>query len=50
MHYDPVTLVENIINKVEYLLKYGYMANCPYFHHQVIFKVHNIINKTEKFQ
>ena len=25
MHYDPVTPVENIFNKIEDLLEYGYM-------------------------
>ena len=50
IHYDPVTPVENIFNKVKDLLKYGDMENCPYSHPQVILKDYKIINKTDKFQ
>ena len=49
MHYDLVTPVENIFNKVEDLLEYGNMANCPYYRPQEILKAYNIINKTGKF-
>ena len=28
MHYDPVTQVGNIFNKIEYLIKYSDMENC----------------------
>ena len=50
MHCDPVTLVKNIFNKVEDLLKYGDMANFPYSHPQTISKAYNIIKKTRKLQ
>ena len=49
MHYDPFTPVENIINKVEDLLEYIDMANCPYSHPQAISKAYIIINTTGKF-
>ena len=50
MRYEPVTLVNNILNKVENPLKYGDMANCPYSHPQEISNAYNIINKTVKLQ
>ena len=46
MNYDPVALVKNILNKVEDLLEYGDMENCPYYQPQVIVKAYNTINKT----
>ena len=49
MHYDPVTTVNNILNKIEDLFKYGNMENFPYSHPQVISKAYNILNKTEFF-
>ena len=50
MHYDPVTPVGNIFNKVEDLLEYGDMSKCPYSNPQVISQVDNIINKTGKLR
>ena len=50
MHYDPFTSVDNIFKKVEDLLEYGDMLNCPYSHHQSILNAYNIINKTGKFK
>ena len=50
MHYDPVTPLYNIFNKIENLLEYGDMENCPYHHPQAISKAYNIINKTGKFR
>ena len=49
-HYDPVTPVENIFNKIEYLIHYGEMAICPYQHLQAISEAYNIFNKTGKFR
>ena len=48
MHYNPLTPVNNIFNKVKDLLKYVEIANCPYSHPQIILKSYNIINKTGK--
>ena len=50
MHYDPVTLVGMFFNKIEDLLEYGDMENCPYSHPQAISKAYNILNKTRKFR
>ena len=50
IHYDPVTPVDNVFNKIEDLLQYGDMANCPYSHPQAISKAYNILNKTKKFR
>ena len=50
MHYEPVTSVDNIVNKIEDLLEYGDMKVCPYSHPHAISKAYNILNKTGKFQ
>ena len=50
IHYDTVTPVDNIFNKIKDLLKYGYRGNCPYSHPQSISKAYNILNKTIKFR
>ena len=50
MHYDPVPPVENIFNKVEDLINYRDMENCPYSHPQSKSKVYNNINKTRNFR
>ena len=50
MHYDPVTPVDNIFNKIEDLLEFGDLANCPYSQPQAIAKGYNIINRTGKFR
>ena len=50
MHYDPVTLVNNIFNKIEDLLEYEDMENCHYSHPQEIFNAYDIFNSTEKFE
>ena len=49
MHYDPVTPVDNIFNKIEDLFGYGYMTNCKYSHSQDISKAYNILNRTKFF-
>ena len=46
MHYEPVTHVENIFNKVEGLIKHRDMANFPYSQPQVISKAYTVINTT----
>ena len=46
MHYDPFTSVDNIFNKIEDLLKYGDMKNCPYSHPQANSKAYNILKET----
>ena len=38
MHYGTVTPVDNILNKIEDLLEYGYLAHFPYYQPQVITK------------
>ena len=43
MHYDPVTLVDNIFNKIEDFLEYWDMENCPYSQPQAISKAYNIL-------
>ena len=48
MHYDPVTPVDNIFNKVEDLLEYGDLAK-PFSQPQAIAKAYNLINATGKF-
>ena len=50
MHYDPVTPVDNIFNKIEDILEYGDMENCPYSQLHAISKAYNIVNKTGKFR
>ena len=50
MHYDPVTPVDNIFNKIEDLLEYGELAHCPFTQLQAIALAYNIINKTGKFR
>jgi hypothetical protein len=50
MHYDPVTPVDNIFNKIEDLLEYGDLANCPFSQPQAISKAYNLINRTGKFR
>ena len=50
MHYDPVTPVDNIFNKIEDLLEYGDLAQCPFSQPQAIAKAYNLINKTGKFR
>jgi uncharacterized phage-associated protein len=50
MPYDPVTPVDNIFNKIEDLLEYGDLAQCPFSQPQAIAKAYNIINKTGKFR
>ena len=48
MHYDPVTPVDNIFNKVEDLLEYGDLVK-PFSQPQAIAKAYNLINATGKF-
>ena len=36
MHYEPVTPVDNIYNKVEYLLEHGNMEKFPYYQPKAI--------------
>jgi hypothetical protein len=50
MHYDPVTPVDNIFNKIEDLLEYGDLARCPFSQPQAIAKAYNLINRTGKFR
>ena len=50
MHYDPVNTVNNILNNIEELLKYGDMTNCTYSHPQAISKAYNILKNTGKFR
>ena len=50
MHYDPVTPVNNVFNKIEDLLEYGDMATCPFTQPQAMSKAYNILNKTGKFR
>jgi uncharacterized phage-associated protein len=50
MHYDPVSPVDNIFNKIEDLLEYGDLANCPFSQPQAIGKAYNLINRTGKFR
>ena len=50
MYYDPVTPVDNIFSKVEGLVEYDDIENCPYYYPQEISKVYNIIKKTRKSQ
>ena len=50
LYYDPVTPVDNIFNKVEDLLEYGDLANCPYSQPQAIAKAYNLLNATGKFR
>jgi hypothetical protein len=50
MHYDPVTPVDNIFNKIEDLLEYGDLAHCPFSQPQAIAKAYNLINRTGKFR
>ena len=50
MHYDPVTPVDNIFNKIENLLEYGELAHCPFSQLQTIAIAYNLINKTGKFR
>jgi hypothetical protein len=49
MHYDPVTPVDNIFNKIEDSLKYGDLTHCPFSQPQAIAKAYNLINCTGKF-
>ena len=49
MHYDLVTPVKNVFNKVEDILKCGGMANYTYSHPQEISKAYNTTNNTGKF-
>ena len=50
MHYYPVTPIEKKFNKIEDLLEYGDMENCPYSLPQAISKAYNFLNKTGKFR
>ena len=50
MHYDPVTPVDNMFDKIEDLLEYGELAHCPFSDNQAIAIAYNIINKTGKFR
>ena len=50
MHYDPVTPVDTVFNKIEDLLEYGDMAICPFTQPQAMSKGYNILNKTGKFR
>ena len=50
MHYDPVTPVDNIFNRIENLLEYGDLAHCPFSQPQAISKAYNLINRTGKFR
>ena len=48
MNYDPVIPFDKKFNKIEDLLYYGDMENCPYSHPQAISKSYTILNKTRK--
>ena len=50
MRYGPVNPVDKISNKIEDLLEYRYMENCPYSHTQEISKAYSILNKTGKYR
>ena len=50
MYYEPINIVNNIFKKVEDLIDYRGMGNCPYLHPKVISNVYNINNNTGKFQ
>ena len=50
MHYDLVTPVDNVFNKVKEILENGDMVNFPYSHPHAISKAYNIINKTGKLR
>ena len=50
MHYYPVTPIEKKNYKIEDLLEYGDMENCPYSLPQAISKAYNFLNKTGKFR
>jgi hypothetical protein len=49
-HYDPVTPIDLVYNKVEDLVKYGELARNPYSQLQTITKAYNIINTTGAFK
>ena len=49
-HYDPVTPIDIVYNKVEDLIEYGELARNPFSQLQTITKAYNIINKTGTFK
>jgi hypothetical protein len=49
-HYDPITPIDVVFNKVEDLIEYGELARNPYSELQTITKAYNIINATGTFK
>jgi hypothetical protein len=50
LHYDPVTPIDLVFNKVEDLVEYGELAHNPYSQLQTITKAYNILNATGTFK
>jgi hypothetical protein len=49
-HYDPITPIDIVYNKVEDLIEYGELAHNPYSQLQTITKAYNSINATGTFK